>query len=485
MPRRTRGNQRQADAPATFTLNDAKTYLDSTEYALNSVSNWWNNLTNLYSYTIEDEDERMSPIKEIQQKYGDKDVLPLIRDYDTVVDLIENKVRSRRDGAEIKIDTKKQLYYAIYSVLGKGSPIRDVVGKELRDKYDAKVKEYDKLSNQNRNQNLAQRGNVLHKDLTWEQIQKEYEVFRTTASVTNTGSGRKNLKSLVCTGLYTLHYPRRLEDYATLQMYSKLPSAKEQEGKNILLVERDSMTLHIDKFKTRYKANKDGSKKKELLPRYVKTVNTALESLLRDYIKKFGIKDMTKRTADEKRQGKQYFVFNKEPENEEGYSADSFGGYLSKSAFPTVFNKRRGLSVNSFRHAFATWLAENFNQFNAQQHKEFAVAVGDTPKELPTNIRYMIANEDNIGLNTSEIRGALADDAYARRLADANAEEEGSVAGDVPRGVGDRQSPLEVIEEEGSELIEVPMGGLTVAEITRRLGELEVEKARLLKMLLA
>jgi hypothetical protein len=482
MPPRRRNQPAQPVEQMTFTLNAAKAYLDGTNYAPNSVLNWWNNLTNLFSYTLEDEDMRYLPIKDLQENYGDKDILPLIKDYDKVEDIVENQVRSRRDGKEIALDTKKQIYYAVYAVLGKESPIRDNVGKEIRDKYDAKVKEYDKLSNLNRNKNVAQRGNAAHPDLTWDVIKDEFKDFKTTANVSATGSGKKNLKSMVCAGLYVLHTPRRLEDYAYLQMYSKLPNAKEMEGKNILLVERGGMEFHIDRFKTRFKANKDGSKKKELLPRFVKKVDKSLESLLRDYITKFKIKDMTKRTAEEKRAGKQYFVFNKEPENEEGYNADSFGGYMSKTAFPTVFKKRKGLSVNSFRHAWATDLAKNFNQYNAAQHKEFAIEQGDTPRELPTNIRYMIQEAENIGLAKSEIKEGLDDNEYARKLAEGEAEGAGSVMNEAPPRVADLVA-MDRIDEEG----EVSGGGageMTVADITRRLGEIEVEKARLLKILL-
>lgn len=486
MPPRRRNQPAQPAEQMTFTLNAAKAYLDGTNYAPNSVLNWWNNLTNLFSYTLEDEDMRYLPIKDLQELYGDEDILPLIKDYDKVEDIVENHVRSRRDGKEVALDTKKQIYYAVFSVLGRGSPIRDDVGKEIRDKYDAKVKDYDRLSNLNRNQNIAQRGNAAHPDLTWDVIKDEFKDFKTTANVSATGSGKKNLKSMVCAGLYVLHTPRRLEDYAYLQMYSKLPNAKEMEGKNILLVERGGMEFHIDRFKTRFKANKDGSKKKELLPRFVKKVDKSLESLLRDYITKFKIKDMTKRTADEKRAGKKYFVFNKEPENEEGYNADSFGGYMSKTAFPTVFKKRKGLSVNSFRHAWATDLAKNFNQYNAAQHKEFAIEQGDTPRELPTNIRYMIQEAENIGLAKSEIKEGLDDNEYARKLAEGEAEGAGSVMNEVGFRVADLVA-MDRIDEKGEISGGVSGGGageMTVADITRRLGEIEVEKARLLKILL-
>lgn len=486
MPPRRRNQPAQPAEQMTFTLNAAKAYLDGTTYAPNSVLNWWNNLTNLFSYTLEDEDARYTPIKDLQQQYGGNDILPLIKDYDKVEDIVENQVRSRRDGKEIAIDTKKQLYYAVYTVLGKGSPIRDEVGKDTRDKYDAKVKEYDRLSNLNRDLWTPQRGNAAHPDLTWNVIKDEFKDFKTTANVSATGSGKKNLKSLVCAGLYVLHTPRRLEDYAYLQMYSKLPNAKEMEGKNILLVERGGMEFHIDRFKTRFKANKDGSKKKELLPRFVKKVDKSLESLLRDYITKFKIKDMTKRTAEEKRAGKQYFVFNKEPENEEGYNADSFGGYMSKTAFPTVFKKRKGLSVNSFRHAWSNYLTEHFREYNGLQHKEFAIEQGDTPKAMPSNIRYTTQNQENAGLAKSEIKQGIEDDEYAKQLAEGEAEGAGSVMNEAPPRVADLVA-MDRIDEEG----EVSGGGaggeageMTVADITRRLGEIEVEKARLLKILL-
>jgi hypothetical protein len=480
MPRRKKST---APAPTSFTLKNAMDYINTLTFADNTKQNFKNNLTNVIAFNLDDEDETFLAIKELQEKYGDYDLLPLVKDFDQVENIIENLVMSRRDGKPISIDTKKQLYYAMGSILGAGSPIRDIVGKEIRLKYDEKVKEYDAESNKQRNKSVAQRGNALHPDLTWPVMQREYQEFITTKSFTNTGSGKRNLKCAVVSGLYVLHRPRRIEDYAILQLYSKLPSEAEMKGKNILLIEKDSMTLHIDKFKTRWRANKSGGSKKELMPRYVKEVDKQLAELFRDYIKKFDIKDMSKRTPQEKRGEKQFYIFNKEGEEGQGYTADSFGGYVSKSAFPTVFKKRKGLSVNSFRHAFNTWITENFSEYTAEQHKQIAVDVGDTPRELPTNLRYMIANIANQGLEKSQIDDVIKGRGQAIEQMLVDAEGEGSVMGGNAPNIRDVEM-MDAIEEEGTELVEASAGeGLALGDVIKRLGELEVEKAKLLKRL--
>jgi hypothetical protein len=48
--------------------------------------------------------------------------------------------------------------------------------------------------------------------------------FLDTHSFTNTKKGRTDLKMAVLVGFYILQRPRRVQDYATLQYYSKLPS---------------------------------------------------------------------------------------------------------------------------------------------------------------------------------------------------------------------------------------------------------------------
>lgn len=478
--------RKNVSPPTSFTLEDAMKFLDGTSFAENTKANWKNNLTNVMAFNLEDEEQTFLPIKELQEKYKDYDLLPLVKDFDLVKNIIENQVISRRDGEPISLNTKKQLYNAIDSILVTSSPIRNAVPKETRAKYTEMVKHYDTESTKMRDKSVAQRGNILHPDLTWPQIQKEFQEFITTKSFTNTGSGKKNLKSAVIAGLYTLHRPRRIEDYAILQLYSKLPSENEMKNKNILLMEKDNMTLYIDKFKTRWRANKRGSDKKELLPRYIKQVDKQLKELFRDYIKKFEIKDMSKLSPQEKRGNKQYYIFNLETDESIPYTSDSFGGFVSKSAFPTVFKKRKGLSVNSFRHAFNTWITQHFNEYTVEQHKSIMIDVGDSPR-MPTNLGYQIANVENQGLTKSQIDDVLKGKAKAKEQMEVDAEGEGSVMGGNAPNVRDVEM-MDVIEEEGSELVEASAGAdvvWSVADITRRLGELEVEKAKLLRMLLA
>jgi hypothetical protein len=49
-------------------------------------------------------------------------------------------------------------------------------------------------------------------------------------------------------------------------------------NKNILHINGDVATIYIDAFKTRWKTDKKGSRK-EVLPRYIKTLHPKLTSL--------------------------------------------------------------------------------------------------------------------------------------------------------------------------------------------------------------
>jgi hypothetical protein len=137
MPRKKPNNR---PAVGKFTLKDAMDFIDNTSFADNTKTNFKNNLTNLMAFSLADEEQTFLPIRELQEEYADYDLLPLVKDYDQVEHIIENLVISRRDGKPISIDTKKQLYYAVTSILTVSSPIRDVVGKETRELYDKKSK---------------------------------------------------------------------------------------------------------------------------------------------------------------------------------------------------------------------------------------------------------------------------------------------------------------------------------------------------------
>lgn len=162
-------------------------------------------------------------------------------------------------------------------------------------------------------------------------------------------------------------------------------------------------------------------------------------------------------------------------------------GEVITTAMAKVF-ERKQVTANTVRHAFNDWLSEHMKEFTDAQLREIAVDVGDTPKDLPTNLRYRIARQDNVGMTKTEIQGMLEDDAYAKELMLAGAEEEGSVAG------GDVQPVSNLvmfprIEDDGDVTggeVQAPFDGTvwTKEEIVKRLGELEQEKARLWVMLL-
>jgi hypothetical protein len=214
-------------------------------------------------------------------------------------------------------------------------------------------------------------------------------------------------------------------------------------------------------------------KKTEVLPRYVKEINPRLKSMLMDYIKKWNVKDMSKLTTAEKRQNKQYYVFYKETGTvEDRYEDNTFSKYLS-SAFKRVFGGKTGLSVNTFRHAYNTWVAEHIQEYNDAQLKEIAIDVGDTPKSLPTNLRYRISNADNAGMDKTEIEGMLNDADYAKGVMEAGGGEGGSVGGG---NAGDQE-----IDDDNEVMSPAPPQAIpqTAEEIIQKIGELHAQIARL------
>ena len=119
-------------------------------------------------------------------------------------------------------------------------------------------------------------------------------------------SGRKSLRIACIVGLYIIQRPRRSEDYNSLQYFSKKPTETEAKDRNILYNDKGKLYLSIDLFKTRWRTQGASKERKQQLPRYIKEVNSFLASLLKDYIKKWDIKDMSKLTADEKKKKVNY-----------------------------------------------------------------------------------------------------------------------------------------------------------------------------------
>ena len=279
----------------------------------------------------------------------------------------------------------KQYYLSVVRLTQKGAPLQ--LPKEIRDKYNDKVKDFDKKSNDARNTNEPKRGNAENPDFDWLTAQKEYEDYISTKAFTNTEKGRKELRIAILVGLNVLQRPRRVSDYSSLQYFSKKPTEKEAEGRNILYKDGDKIYFSIDVFKTRYRVSGQATEKKELLPRYVKEVNGRLASLFMDFIKKLEIKNMSKLTPAEKRASKNYYIFHQEGNQEVGYTENTFSKVVA-TAFKVVFNNRKNLTVNTVRHIYNTWIAKHISEFNDAKLHEIAVDVGDTPKNLPTNLRY-------------------------------------------------------------------------------------------------
>lgn len=415
----------------TFTLEQALDYIDGLANAKGSKLNWTNALATLVHYH-EAGDLAFPTVlskKEMADQYADVNIVPIINNVDNIIDIIDNKIKSSRNDNPIATDTRKQYYLSILRLTQKKSPMQIV--KQKRDVIDKKLKEMETLSNQQRNQNKPKRANEKYPDFTWMQSQKEFEEFITTRAFTNTDKGRKDLRSAVIVGLYILQRPRRVADYASLQYFSKKPNERELKDRNIVYAEGDKLFFSIDKFKTRTRVTGASNEAKELLPRYEKELAPRLASLMRDYIKKWEVKDMSKLTSEEKRQKRQYYVFYKETGTySDAYDDNSFSKYIS-GCMKRVFNNRKELSVNTMRHNFNTWLSENIQHFNDAQLKEISIDVGDTPREMATNLRYRIQLQENADMEKTQIEGNIYENNFIGEMVRAQAEEEGSV-GNAP-----------------------------------------------------
>jgi hypothetical protein len=422
--------KRTSQREKVFTLEQGKRYLTSLANATNSIKNWTDALATLvHYYNSENPSDTDMSKAEMLEQYKDVNLYPILKDFDKVVEIIDTKIMSSRSNQPIAVDTRKQYYLSIIRVSQKKSPLQ--IDKDIRAKYMDKLAEIEGLSNAKRNLNKPIRANLEYPDFVWTNAQDEYENYITTHAFTNTAKGRKELRIACLCGLYVLQRPRRLE-YRLLQYYGKKPSESEYTNRNILYSDDGKLYVSLDIFKTRYRTSGASTEKKELLPRYVKEINPKLASLLRDYLKKWEIKDMSKLSPAEKRQKKEYYVFFKESgTHEEPYEDTTYSKYMT-SCFKQVFNRGK-LSVNTFRHMFNSWVAENLQQFNDAQLQAISVDVGDTPRNMPTAMRYRIQYVENQDMDKTQIEGNVLENEFVRKMVEANAEEEGSV-GNVEDG---------------------------------------------------
>jgi hypothetical protein len=450
----------------TKTLKSCCEFYDSLLNPDSTKSNWKRSLIGLVANTKRGELDDTLLNNELGEKYEDVDMIPIITDFDKVVETVDS-IKSKRNGNGIANDTKKH-YYAAVVALFTNKRNNVVVEKELKTKYMDKVKELDGLSNDKRNQNEPQRANLLYPEFTWEVMREELEKYMTTQSFGKTKTGIERLRRACIVGMFVLLRPRRVEDYQLLQYFSKLPKEEDRKDKNILLIEKGKATIYIDSFKTRHRVK--NNKTKELMPTYVKELPPKLTEFLNDYIKKAQLKDNAKRTRQEVKDNVNYYIFHIEKgEQTEKYKNSGFSKAIS-AAMKEIYGKT-DLSVNTIRHAFQSWIAQHIEEFTDAQLKQIFVDVGDTPKNMPTALRYRIAQQGNKGMEVTEIQDMIHDEEYAKKVMQGGAEEEGSVgnAGDI----------AEIIEDEilsPSPSNEVPQ---TAESICKKIGELHTEIARL------
>lgn len=410
----------------TFTLQQGINYINSLANAAASKRTWNDSLTTLVHYVEEPTNPHITDMTkaEMSEKYADVNIVPIITDYDNIVDIVENKIKSSRSGELIKVDTQKQYYLCIVRLTQKNSPFQ--IDKDIYKKYGDKVVEFDKISNQQRALNKPKGGNAKHPDFDWITAIKEFDEFLAKTPFTKTATGLKSLRTACMVGLYIFNRPRRVQDFSSLQYFSKKPTEKEATDRNIIYKDVDKLVFSIDKFKTRFLVKGNAEEPKEVLPTFVKELDNRLASLFKDYIKKAEVKDMSKLSALEKRQGVNYYVFVKEGGNPtDGYDDNTFSKVLS-SAFKKVF-KRDGLNVNAFRHIYQTFVANNLNHYNDKQLGEIAKEVGDTARVMPQNLRYRIQHPENQDMDKSLIEGNIQENEFIREMIERQAEAEGSV----------------------------------------------------------
>lgn len=429
----------------TFTLQDAHNYINSLANAVNSKLNWVNAMTTLINYNESQLNTYETDMTkaELFNKFKEVDILPLINDYDKVEDIIDNKLLSSVSKQKLALDSIKQNYLAIIRLTQKGSPFQ--IDKQLRDKYVDKLREIESESNKLRGKNEPKRAVATYPDFTWFDAETEYKDFITTHAFTNTIKGRKDLRIACIVGLYIIQRPRRAEDYNSLQYFGRKPTETEAKDRNIIYTEKGKMVFSLDKFKTRYRTQGASKEKKQQLPRYIKEVNPVLASLLKDYIKKWNINDMSKLTPEEKKKGVNYYIFHLETGSQETKYDGGFSKYIS-TCCQKVFNNRKNITPNTFRHLFNTYITDNLNEFNDNQLNEISLDVGDTPKNMASNLRYRHQKQVNKDLEKTTIEGIIR---YKKDAIDAMniANEDVASVGDIPDNIDNDNKSISDVDE--------------------------------------
>lgn len=501
MPRKRTIEKKSKD----FSLNDAIEFINKLNNPESTKKLYQRCLITLtrYAERVEEDEEDMElSLDEQTAIYGEVNLVEVLTDYERTQNIIEEEIKNSRNGEDIAIDTKKHYYSSINSLFNNLAG-RLRLGKDLETQYQERMFYWGNESNRKRRLLLPKDYAIEDPSFNWEKMVQEYNDFIDTKKFTNTEAGRKDLRRAVIVGMYILNIPRRVEDYWKLQWYSKEPTDEQQNERNLVWLRKEKGvwkgTFYIDKFKIRHMVTKN--KKRQVLPRFVKDIHPRLAELMGQYVKFLGIKDMSKLSAEEKRDKKNYYLFFPDVKDKDPsvpYSqAKGFGDQVV-SAMKKIFKDRKGISTNAFRHNYADWISRNIKEYNDEKLREIAIGMGDTFKDLPTNLRYRFAEPENQDKAITEIGDQIHGEDYARHLFEANAEEAGSVMGEPQN---ERQvEQMEVINEdvEESELKEVSAGdAMTVNEIYAKLGKvvakmnefetrtslLAMEKERLLRVL--
>lgn len=393
--------------PKTYSFAKAIEFLNSLPNSQNSLDIWVRCLTMIGAYARDDREELLEDtVAQIQDVIKDDDILELLNDYEKTINIIDEEIKNKITGEDISGETRKQYYVAIETVsMKKGVPL----DKEVRAKYSERREVIEEENTGERDLNKPKRAIAKYPDLTWEQIEKEYDEYVSSHNMT-----KKYLRLMTLAGLYVVQRPRRLE-YRTLKYYEKMPK-KPVAGENFLVLNKNQATLVLDEFKTRWRVKKGSKERKQQLPTYTTNLKPRLASLFREYIKKWEVKNGG------------YIFYKEKLGQDQPYEEKGMSKYMT-SVFKQVFD-RDDMSINTFRHLWNTFVSEHFQEYNDAQIKQLALDVGDTDLNLPSHLRYRITNQANQNKSVTEIARNVIEQGDARRLAEEEGGSEGSV-GDI------------------------------------------------------
>jgi hypothetical protein len=378
--------------------------LASPEITENSIKIWCDGLMRLAIFSTPDPGlYTLNTCQEVERLLCDLDIGTLVQDFNRVVDIIETKIKVRRSierDRPVADGTRLQSYVAISKLYGPIIPrgLRLFLEEDLIKKYEEKIDDWRTIVKSVQGQNQAEGGNALNPTLTWEEAEKRLDHFINTKPMGNTLIGFANLRDAILVALYVLHPPRRLRDYALLELWDHEPSGRFPAGKNILVMtERSGAKLMLDNFKTR-----------RCLPRYDTPVHPRLYSLFKIYVKlnrldaklhspvffkgystgKYNGTDMTRELWAS-------FVKKKEPLYKPNFDDDGFALMLHKASQNVLDlerTKKTGLrwSCDCFRHIYSTWIySQPANTFDDNQLRQMAIAVGDSTSARHSQYRMI------------------------------------------------------------------------------------------------